>query len=494
MKADFGLNKNGNKGIFGDRTITYTNYLINTPRADSVYAGENIVTSKAAMQQSEQFWSDSRGRDTLTSVESRAYKNIDSLQTIPAYKRTMDLINTLTGGFKSFGPIEVGPWGTFYSFNPLEGSRFRLGGRTTPSFNTRWYLETYGAYGTKDKQFKYLFSAAYALNNKSIYTFPNNYIKATIQSDTKIPGEELAFEQADNFFLSFTRGVNDKFLYNKYYKFDYVNEFENHFSYAFEFKNWRQTPAGSLSFTNQVDGLPNTVPNLTTSEFSLNLRYAPHEQLVQGKLYRLVIPSKYPILTFDYRQGVKGLFGGEYNYQNLFARVDKRFYLSQLGYADVAVEGSYLFGQVPFPLLTIHQANQTYEFDLDSYNLMNFLEFVSDHYASVKVDYCLNGFILNKIPLFKKLKWREYISFKAVYGGLRDENNPALNPSLLQFPTGTNGVPETFTLNNGPYAEGGVGIGNIFKIFRIDLVDRFSYLNNPNTNRFGIRASALFDF
>jgi len=494
MKADFGFNKNGNKGIFGERTITYNNYLINNPRADSTYAGENIVTSKAAMQQSEQFWSDSRGRDTLTKVESRAYKNIDSLQTIPSYRRTMELINLFAVGFKTFGPVEVGPIGSFYSFNPIEGPRVKLGGRTTTDFSTRWYLETYGAYGFTDEKFKYLFSAAYSLNNKSIYKFPNNYIKASIQYDTKIPGEELAFSQSDDFFLSFTRGVNDKFLYNKYYKFDYVNEFESHFSYAFEFKNWRQTPAGSLSFTNEVDGMPNNVPNLTTSEFSLNLRYAPHEQLVQGKLYRIIIPSKYPILTFDYRQGVKGLFGGEYNYQNLFARVDKRFYLSQLGYADIAVEGNYLFGQVPFPLLTIHQANQTYEFDYDSYNLMNFLEFVSDHYASVKVDYCLNGFILNKIPLFKKLKWREYISFKALYGGLRSENDPTLHPSLLQFPTGTNGVPETFTLNNGPYAEGGVGIGNIFKIFRVDLVDRFSYLNNPNTSRLGIRASALFDF
>ena len=127
----------------------------------------------------------------------------------------------------------------------------------------------------------------------------------------------------------------------------------------------------------------------------------------------------------------KGLFWRQYNYQNLRFRIDKRFYLSQLGYADVTAEGGYLFGQVPFPLLTIHQANQTYTYDPDSYNLMNFLEFVSDHYASMKVDYCLNGFVLNKFPLLKKLKLREYISFKALYGGVRDENNPALHPSLL---------------------------------------------------------------
>ncbi|MGZ3762876.1 MAG: DUF5686 family protein [Mucilaginibacter sp.] len=494
MKASFGFNKNGQKGIFGERTITYDNYLINVPRPDSVYGGENIVVSKGAMQRGDQFWSDSRGRDTLTSVETNVYKNIDSLQTMPSYKRTMELINLFAVGFKTFGPVEVGPLGTVYSFNQIEGTRVRLGGRINTDFSTRYYLETYGAYGFKDQKFKYLLSAAYSFNNKSIYKFPESYIKATIQRDTKIPGEELAFQQADNLFLSFKRGVDDKYLYNNYYKLDYVNEYENHFSYALEFKNWKQTPAGSLYFINQLNSIPNSVPNITTSEFSVNFRYAPHEQLVEGKLYRIIVPSKYPIINLDYHEGVKGLFGGEYNYKNLRLRVDKRFYLSQLGFADVTFEGSYLFGQVPFPLLSIHQANQTYTYDPDSYNLMNFLEFVSDHYASAKIDYCLNGFILNKIPLFKKLKLREYISFKALYGGVRDENNPALHPSLLQYPVAQNGIPETFTLSKAPYTEGSIGVGNIFKIFRVDLVERFDYMNNPNTTRFGIRGSASFDF
>jgi hypothetical protein len=339
-----------------------------------------------------------------------------------------------------------------------------------------------------------LFGAAYSLNNKSIYKFPNDYIKLSTQRDIKIPGEELAFEQPDQVYTSFTRGVNNKFLYNSYYKLDYVKEFENHFSYSFEFKSWKQTPAGSLSFTNQLNGLPNTVPGITTSSVSLGLRYAPNEQIVQGKLYRIGIPSKYPILTLNFQQNVKGLFGGQYDYENVYGRLDKRFYLSQLGYADVTLEGSYLFGQVPFPLLDIHQGNQTYAFDLNSYNLMNFLEFVSDHYADMKVDYNLNGFLLNKVPLIKKLKWREIISFKVLYGGLRDQNNPGLNPQLLQFPIDQNGRPQTFTLGKQPYVEGGIGIGNIFKIFRIDFLERFNYLSNPNVSRYGIRASAWFDF
>lgn len=494
MKASFGFKKNGDKGVFGERTINYDHYLINVPRPDSVYKGLKLLIRENAMHRDDGFWVKSRGQDTLTRIEARAYNNIDSLQNMPSFKRAMEIVNLVAVGFKSYGPVEVGPIGAFYSFNPVEGTRIRLGGRTTTDFSTRYYLETYGAYGFKDKQFKYLLSAAYSFNNKSVYKFPESYIKATVQRDTKIPGQELAYAQNDNFLLSYKRGIDDKYLYNNYYKIDYVNEFENHFSYTLGFKNWKQSPAGSLSFTNLLNNLPNSIGSLTTSELSATLRYAPHEQLVQGKLYRISIPSKYPIISLDYRKGVHGIFGGEYNYQNLHLRVDKRFYLSQLGYADVAAEGGYLFGQVPYPLLTIHQANQTYYYDPDSYNLMNFLEFVSDHYASVKIDYCLNGFILNKIPLIKKLKLREYISIKALYGGVSDENNPSMHTSLLQYPADAKGIPETYALGNKPYTEGSIGIGNIFKVIRVDLVERFDYLNHPNTSRLGIRAAAQFDF
>ncbi|MBS1527684.1 MAG: carboxypeptidase-like regulatory domain-containing protein, partial [Bacteroidetes bacterium] len=494
MKASFAAKKSADKGIFGERTISYTNYRINVPRADSVYAGGEATVRPDAMKRTEAFWVNSRGHDTLTNIEVNAYKNIDSLQTIPSFKRLMGTINLLAVGFAEAGPVEIGPIGTFYSYNPVEGSRAKFALRTTDTFSTRYYLAGYGAYGFTDKRFKYLLSAAYSFNNKSIYKFPNDYIKLSTQYEVKIPGEELAFVQADQFYTSFTRGVNNKFLYNRYYKIDYVHELESHFSYSFEFKNWQQTPAGSLYFNNTLNGTSNRVGGITTSELAVGLRYAPHEQIFQGKLYRVDIPNKYPILTLNYQQDIKGLFGGQYNYQNIYGRIDKRFYLSQLGYADLTVEGSYLFGQVPFPLLDIQHANQTYVFQLHSYNLMNFLEFVSDRYADVKLDYDLNGFIFNKIPLLKKLKLREIVSFKVLYGGLRSENDPTLHPSLLQFPTDQNGTPITYTLGKQPYMEGGIGIGNIFKIFRIDLVERFNYLNNPNVSRFGIRGSAWFDF
>lgn len=494
MMADFGITKNGKAGLFGERTLSYRNYIVNKPRPDTTYDKVDALPPEGIDNQPEKFWTQARGTDTLTTAESKVYKNIDSLKTMPSFRRTMDIASLLLAGYKSFGPFEVGPANTFYSFNPIEGFRLRIGGRTTPELSKRYYFETYAAYGFRDERWKYFGSATYSINNKTIYRFPQNYIRLSVQRDTKIPGAELQFVQEDNFLLSFKRGVNDKYLYNDYYRFDYVHELENHFSYNLGYKYWKQAPAGSLEFVNNLNNTPNIVPALTTSEATLHLRYAPHEQLLQGKIYRITIPSKYPIYNIDYTAGIKDLFGGQYNYQRLHARFDKRFYLSQLGYTDLTVEGGYMFGQAPFPLLTIHRANQTYSYQLDSYNLMNFLEFVSDHYASFHVDHCFNGFIFNKVPLFKRLKLREYISFKALYGGIRDENNPALHPDLLQFPKDTEGRPLTYSLGKAPYTEGSIGVGNILKFFRVDLVERFNYLDNPNTTRFGIRTRATFDF
>jgi hypothetical protein len=125
---------------------------------------------------------------------------------------------------------------------------------------------------------------------------------------------------------------------------------------------------------------------------------------------------------------------------------------------------------------------------------MNFLEFVSDQYASIYIDHCFNGFLLNKIPLMKKLMLREVFTFKALYGELSDNNNPAYNADLFRFPTNASGIPLTYTLEKKPYMEIGFGISNIFRVFRIDYIKRISYLNNPDISTSGVRVSYKFDF
>lgn len=492
--ADFGFNKKKNGGIFGDRMLTFKNYVVNQPRPDTTYQTPATEISEEVKNRSDEFWAKNR-LDTLTTAESKVYKNIDSLNKMPAFRRAADIATLVLAGYKSFGPFELGPSNAFYSFNPVEGLRLRLGGRTTPELSKRYYFETYGAYGFKDDKWKYFFSSTYSLNNKSIYHFPQNYVRASIQRDTKIPGQNLQFVQEDNFLLSFKRGANDKFLYNDNYKINYVHEYLSHFSYALGFNNWTQSPAGSLYFVGDANSTtPNVVNRLTTSEVSLQLRYAPHETFYQGKIYRIPIPGKYPVFTFNYIQGIKDVFHSSYNYQNVDVRIDKHFYQSFLGYSDVSLEGNRLFGTVPFPLLNIHQANQSYAYDIESYNLMNFMEFVSDRYAAFKIDQHWQGFFFNKIPLLKKLKLRETTSFKILYGSVGENNDPNIHPSLYQYPVESNGAPITYALGKTPYIEGSAGVENIFKFFRVDLVKRFTYLDHPGIAEWGIRTRVKFDF
>lgn len=491
--ADFGLTKSKKGGLFGIRAITYGNYIVNKPHPDTTYQHQEFAESDDVKHRSDQFWVENR-LDTLTLAESKVYKNVDSLRNMPSFRRMVDIATLLLAGYKGFDWFEVGPANTFYSFNPIEGFKLRVGGRTTPQLSKRYYFETYGAYGFKDERFKYFLSATYSLNNKSIYRFPQNYVRVSTQYDTHIPGANLQFVQEDNFLLSFKRGENDKYLYDRSYNVDYVHEFTNHFSYHLSFTRLTQAPTGSLYFLNTVnDNTSNVVKDLTTSEVGLNLRYAPNEEFYQGKIYRTPVPSKYPVFSLDYTAGLKNVFSSQYGYQTLHARIDKRLYLSIFGYTDVTVEGGKTFGQVPYPLLDIFRANQTYAYDLYSYNLMNFLEFVGDHYASINIDQHFVGFFFNKVPLLKRLKWREVLSLKAIYGGLSDKNDPTIHPSLYQFPVSSNGEPITYALGKTPYVEGSVGIENIFKFVRVDLVRRFTYLDHPDVSKYGIRARVKFD-
>ena len=493
LKMEFGLSKNKGGGVYGERKVILTNFLKNNPRPEQTYSGPAQVYAMGSENKDDRYWLLSRP-DTLAADKEGIYKNIDSLQTIRSVKRTMDWVTLGLAGYKNFGAFETGPASTFYSFNPVEGFRARLGGRSTPELSKRYYFETYGAYGTKDQRFKYFLSSTYSINDKSIYSFPQNYIRTSVQHDTKIPGQELQFVQEDNFLLSFKRGNNEMWLYNDIFRLDYVHEYSSHFSYTLGFKTWDQSPAGSLFFQNALNNHLNNINSLQTTELSLELRYAPHEAFYQGKLYRVPIVDHYPIITLRYNEGIKNLFGGNYNYQNIALNIDKRFYLSQLGYTDVTIQGSNIFGKVPFPLLDIANANQTYSLQLGSYNLMNFQEFVSDHYASIFIDHNFNVFLFNKIPLLKKLKLREMLDFKSLWGGVRSQNNPATDPALLRFPSNNYGVPITYSLNNGPYMEASAGVGNIFKVLRIDLVRRLSYLDHPDVSPWGIRGRVKFDF
>jgi len=479
-------------GLFGERTVIISHFS-NDSLEDAVFKGPAVDSLPQASNQPDSFWNGGRP-SPLTASETQTYINTERLLKMRSYRRLMDYATAFTAGYKSAGKVDVGPIGTFYTINPIEGSRLRLGARTNTKLSTRYYGESYVAYGTKDHRWKYFGSASYALNNKSIYTFPLHYVQASYLHDTRNLGQENVFANGNNFFSSFSRGDNSKWLYNDILRLTYIQEFANHLSYTLGAKYWQQRPTGSLNY--RYEPLPDqfdTVQKITTSELSATLRWAPHEQFFQNKVGRSDITNKYPIMTFQYAKGIRGLAGGQYNYDAFHLNVYKRWYLAPFGFSDITLDAGWLAGNLPFPLLVIHPANQSYFYTQNSYNLMNIGEFVSDHYAGINIDHFFNGFFFNKIPGLKKLRLREVIAAKVLYGGLRDENNPALNPNQMRFPL-THGLTSTYALGSRPYVEASVGIYNIFSIIRLDLVKRFTYLQNPNISDIGLRISTNFNF
>jgi hypothetical protein len=190
----------------------------------------------------------------------------------------------------------------------------------------------------------------------------------------------------------------------------------------------------------------------------------------------------------------KDVWGGDYEFHRLEASMDKRSWFSSLGFADLWLKAGKIWGTLPFPLLVIHQANQNYAYQDEAYNMMNYMEFVSDRYAQINASYCFNGWIFNRLPLIRKLKWREFVTFKALWGDVSEKNRPENNHDLLRFPTYDNGLPSVYRLNGEPYMEASVAIDNVFKFLRVDLVKRLNYLDHPDVPEWGVRFRLRFVF
>ena len=491
MKVNFGL-FGSEGGAFGQRTVVYSQYDTRTVIPATVFAGQQVDSAAEATNRSAAYWNNERPIP-LTATEAKTYANLDSVQNNRSFRRTLRFGYFLAQGYVNAGPVEFGPAEYTYSFNDLEGNRFRVGGRTTDHLSKKTYAEAYAAYGTDDKKFKFYGGIAQTLNGQKIGEYPAHYVSLTYQHDVREPGQQLGFKNGDSFIRSFRSDEQDKWSYFDAWKLSHVIEFGNHLMLQTSLASQQEMPAANLHFiTAAADA--DTVGSLRTSEVIFELRWAPHEEFYQRNLERTPIANRYPVFAVRYRIGLNGPFGGEYPFHNLQLGVSKRVFLSQLGQADINLTSGYIFGTLPFPLLDIPYASKTYALAQDAYALMNNLEFISDQYLKLHVEHRMHGFILNKIPLLNSLKIREVVGFKLLYGHLRPENRPENNPNTYLFPVSKDDQTSTFMLGRKPYMEASVGVENILNVLRVEYVRRLSYLNHPNIDKGGFRFSVKVDF
>ena len=480
-------------GIFGKRTVMYDNHIFNSPRKASIYRGAvDVVEGENEANRDSTFWLMAR-QEALTEKEKDIYKMVDTLKQFPPFRNMMKVVNILASGYLQLDNFLIGPFSMFYSFNEVEGSKVRLGGKTTPNLFPKLQLEGYGAYGLRDKRWKYGVGLTYSFN-QNFEQNPRHYIKFTKYRETSFVGERFRFNEGGSVVGSFRRGVTSRMFMLDAYKVDYFKEFQNDLLFGLTFENQKQTPIGTLEldyFDSEEQLLQ--VENTTLTTFKANIRWAPNERFVQGENFRHPIFGRNPIFNVFYETGVKGILGGEYNYQKLEFDAFKRLYMPPFGYMDAIVEVGKVWGnEIPYYMLLLPRANQTFMAKHRHFNLMNYLEFTNDFYVSWNTQHFFGGFIFNKIPLLKKLKWREVVSFKGIWGQLSDGNNPDKNPQLIQFLKDENGNAQTTSLQAKPYMEVSAGVGNIFKIVRVDFIQRLTYLDNANVpNLFGVKGLGM---
>ena len=255
-------------------------------------------------------------------------------------------------------------------------------------------------------------------------------------------------------------------------------------------------PAGKLEYLRN-DAAQTRVHDVTTAEASLTLRYAPGESFVNSKQRRVPVSLDAPIFTLTHAMGFKGVLGGDYSFNRTEASVWKRFWLpSSWGKIDCSIKAGAEWNTVPFPLLNLPMANLSYiTQNNESFNLIDNMEFLNDRYASLALSYDMNGKLFNRIPLIKKLKWREMFRIRGMWGTLTDRNNPykSSNPDLFLFPM-RDGVPTSHVMGKTPYIEASVGIYNIFKLLHIEYVRRLTYTDIPGVKKGGVRFMILMIF
>lgn len=488
---EFGVMKTENsKTILAQKTSSYARYSINQPVSESLLnVGGKVQRDSGAIDRNDSFWAAHR-HDTLDKHEEGVYYMVDSLKRNRNFRRFMNLMRVLVDGYHTQGKFDIGPINTFSSFNPIEGYRLRLGGRTNLKFNKRLLLEGYGAYGFQDTRLKGFAGLRYSFGPDQVMKYPLQQLRIWYQNDMQIPGQDLQ----NGLLLSFRRGVNDKMLYAQTLGIECLQEWKNGFSYAASYKVATQSPAGTLRFDYLTPDGFSQRKTIITNELGLMLRYAPNEKFYQAPDERLYAFNKYPTFQLWYSTALKGVMGGEYHYHVVRAKVSKGIYIAPLGWASASVEAGRIFGQAPYTLLVMHPANQTFAYSRNDYNLMNNFEFVSDKFASVNISHNFGGFFFNRVPLLRRLKLREVVTFKALWGGLDQRNRPNADNSLILFPVNDAGESLTHTLEAKPYIEASVGISNIFRVLRIDVVRRMNYLNLPNTTPIALRAKFQMEF
>jgi len=496
----------GVQGFEVQRTTKYSQYSFEPLENRYFRLAGTTIKEANMMNRSDEYWAEVR-QVPLTHKESTMDLFMNRIEQIPGFKYVIFGLKALIENFVETGnpsKVDLGPINTVFTHNDINGYRLRLSGLTTGNLDPHWSLSGYGAYGFKDKKWFYNGQVAYSFNKREyvLWEFPKHYIAFNYQYDVMSASDKYLATDKDNMFVGFKWAKVDQMSYTRDAKLTYELETNSGFSVKATARNRNDEPTGSLAYYLNDGPVPgewseeNTfIKDITTTELGVTLRYAPGETFVNTKQRRVPVQLDAPVFTLSHTIGLKDVLGGDYNFNLTEASIRKRFWFGSWGKLDVTLRGGAQWNKVPFPMLNIPMTNLSYinQFN-EAFALVKNMEFLNDRYASLALTYDLNGKLLNRIPLIKKLKWREMFRIRGMWGTLTDKNNPYKGGSdLFLFPM-HDGVANSYVMGKDPYIEVAVGIYNIFKLLHVEYVRRLTYLDIPGTKKGGVRFAVMMTF
>lgn len=486
MMSDFALNKKEkSKGLYGKRTTFFRNHEFNKPKPDDFYKQEVNYVDQSAYMKSDEFWEQNRF-EKLSKDEQGVYKMLDTLKTVRKFKQLYNLVSILGSGYIEFDRLnfDYGPIFSTFGYNEVEGFRLRAGGRTYFGPNDLWRLQGYTAYGFEDNKFKYGISGKWMVDKKSRLTISAGnrrdieQIGASLTTTNDVLGRSFASSSL------FSSGSNGKLTNINLSTFGIEIEPWKNFVFGTQF-SYRTLESASPTFSLNyyTDDTHTTVRgDVKQFEAAVQFDYTPGRKTVGFGVERSVVDNPYPRIFVNYAAGYKGIADSDFDYQKLQLYYKQPVLIGPIGRSNFIVELGKTFGAVPLGLMSIVPGNQTYFTIENTFSNLNFYEFVADEYATFQWEHNFHGKIFARVPLLRKLNWREIIGIKGVYGTVSDENK-AINASGLVYNAPTDG-----------YWEYSAGIGNIFKVFRLDFSWRGSYLNMPDAQKFAVKGAFGFYF
>ncbi len=486
--SDFSFQKKETaQGIYGKRTTLYDNYVFDIPKDKKFYAEQVDPYQFEVYNRSDEYWDEKR-MEKLSKDERGVYKMLDTLKSVKRFKGLYNLGITLTSGYYAIGDLDVGPIFSIFGYNEAEGLRVRLGARTYFGQNDPWRLEGFSAYGFGDNKFKYGISGKLLLDRRSRLTiFGGNrrdveQTGASLTTSNDVLGRNLASSSL------ISVGKNDR-LSNI-----------NLTTVGFDIEPWRNfvvrvtgsyrtlrsaTETFSIDYKVMEDGVftGEVKGEIHQPEIDLGFFYTPGRKTSGYGVEKLIInEDNYPVFYAGYSYGMKDIMDGDFEYKKLQIFYRQPWNIGGVGRLFSTVELGKTFGAVPLSLLNPIPGNQTYFSIYNTFTQLDYYEFVSDTYASLHLQQDFGGRLFSRIPVLRKMDLREVVGFRAVYGTISQENKD-LNASNIIYES-----PEDI------YWEWSVGVGNIFRVFRLDFNFRGNYRDMPDARNFGVTGSFGFHF